>query len=121
METASADGDAAHGTIVIDNTDSYTVGRARGSLILIKFDVSDWRIKKRNKGESDASMQARIQEAVDTWRQQQCSSPLASHVSQHAADVIVTQFGARGIRAGSRATVARNSCCHDDAPTAQAA
>jgi hypothetical protein len=78
METASADGDAAHGTIVIDNTDSYTVGRARGSLVHIKFDVNDWRIKKRNKDESDASMQARIQEAVDTWRQQQCSSPAST-------------------------------------------
>jgi hypothetical protein len=94
-------------------TDFYTVGRARGSLILIKFDVSDWRIKKRNKGESDASSHS--------GGGGHMASAAVLIASQHAADVIVTQFGARGIRAGSRATVARSSCCHDDASTAQAA
>jgi hypothetical protein len=43
----------------------YPVKKPQGSVVKIQLGVNWWIIKKRNKGESDAAMQARVCMEVD--------------------------------------------------------
>jgi hypothetical protein len=55
------------GVINIENTD-YGVGNKQGSLVRIPLGVNEWLLKKRNKGESDKAMEARVANDVAQLR-----------------------------------------------------